>query len=70
MDPQLILPRIDPNTCTGCGDCVDVCHANALAIRDLKVVIGIPGVCDYCADCEAVCRVCAITCPCEVVVAG
>lgn len=32
MDTQLVLPRIDRDTCTGCGDCVDVCHANALAI--------------------------------------
>lgn len=49
---------------------MDVCHANALAIQDLKAVIVRPGDCDYCTDCEAVCPVCAIACPFEVVVAG
>lgn len=70
MDAALVLPRIDRDTCTGCGDCVDVCHASALAIQELKGVIARPGDCDYCTDCEAVCPVSAIACPFEVVVAG
>ena len=70
MGTQLVFPKIDRNTCTGCGDCVDVCHANALAIQELKAVIQNPDLCDYCTDCEAVCPVCAITCPFEVVIAG
>ena len=70
MNTQLVLPRIDRNTCTACGDCVDVCQANALAIQELKATIVRAGDCDYCTDYEAVCPVSAITCPFEVVVAG
>lgn len=70
MDDAPVLPRIDGDTCTGCGDCVDVCHASALAIRNLKAVIASAGDCDYCTECEAVCPVSAIACPFEVVVAG
>jgi len=68
MDTQLVLPRIDRATCTGCSDCVGVCHANALAIQDLKAVIVSPSDCDYCTDCEAVCPMSAIACPFELVV--
>ena len=68
MSAVVVLPRIDRDRCTGCGDCVDVCHANALAIRELKAVIVSPGDCDYCTECEAVCPVSAIACPFEVIV--
>ena len=70
MDAPMGFPKIDRDTCTGCGDCAAVCHANALAIQELKAVLQNPGVCDYCTDCEAVCPVHAIACPFEVVIAG
>ena len=70
MDTSLVLPRIDRSACTGCGDCVDVCHASALAIQDRIAVFVNPEGCDYCTDCEAVCAVGSIACPLEVVVAG
>ena len=70
MDATLVLPRIDRAVCTGCGDCVDVCHASALAIQDRIAVLVSPEDCDYCTDCEAVCAVGAIACPFEVVVAA
>ena len=70
MDATLILPRIDSDLCTGCGDCVGVCHVNALAIQELRAVMVRADDCDYCTDCEAVCPVLAIACPFEVFVAG
>ena len=70
MDATVVLPRLYRDLCTGCGDCVEVCHANALAIRELKVVIARAGDCDYCTDCEAVCPIGAIACPFEVVMIG
>ena len=70
MEAQSVLPSIDRDACTGCGDCVDVCHVNALAIREMKAVIVSAGDCDYCTECEAVCPVAAIACPLEIVVAG
>jgi MinD superfamily P-loop ATPase len=70
MGTTLVLPRIDRDTCNGCGDCVDVCRVGALVIRELKAAIVSAADCDYCTDCEAVCPVLAIACPFEVVVAG
>ncbi len=70
MDTTLVLPRIDRTACSGCGDCVDVCHVKALAIQESKAVLVNPGNCDYCTDCEAVCPVQAIACPFEIVVPG
>ncbi len=70
MGVELVLPRIDRDACTGCGDCVEVCHVNALAIQEFKAIIGNATDCDYCTDCEAVCPVVAIGCPFEVVVDG
>ncbi len=70
MDTTLALPKIDQALCTGCADCVDVCHAKALTIRALKAVLVNPDGCDYCTDCEAVCPAQAIVCPFEIVVPG
>jgi len=70
MEAALVLPRIDRAACTGCGDCVEVCHADVLAILELKVVFVKAADCDYCTECEAVCPAGAIACPFEVVVAG
>ena len=68
MDTTLVLPKIDQALCTGCADCVDVCHVKALSIRASKAVLVNPGDCDYCTDCEAVCPAQAIACPFEIVV--
>ncbi len=70
MDATVVLPKIDCDACTGCGDCVNVCHVNALAVHELKAVIVSAADCDYCTDCEAVCPAGAIACPFEVVMAG
>lgn len=70
MDATLVLPKIDQALCTGCADCVEVCHAKVLAIRESKAILVNPGGCDYCTDCEAVCPAHAIVCPFEIVVSG
>jgi ferredoxin len=70
MAASLVLPKLIPELCDGCGDCVNICHANALAIRDERVVFLRADDCDYCTDCEAVCPLGAIACPFEIVVGG
>lgn len=62
------LPTIDADLCTGCGDCVKLCHASALALVGGKATLVLPWECDYCAECEGICPQGAILCPFEVVV--
>jgi ferredoxin len=52
---DLILPLIDRKKCTLCGDCVDTCKTQALAIHNDHVIFIEPNLCNYCADCEGVC---------------
>jgi NAD-dependent dihydropyrimidine dehydrogenase PreA subunit len=54
-------PSIDEGLCTGCGDCVSVCPAEALALKSGRALILHPEDCWYCGDCEAMCPVGAIS---------
>jgi MinD superfamily P-loop ATPase len=60
------LPEIDEETCDGCGDCVEACHASAVSIVGGRAAVTQPGACDYCTDCEAACPAEAIRCPFEI----
>ena len=62
-------PDIASELCTGCGDCVLVCPAEALALQDEHVVFSHPEDCRYCGDCEELCPVGAISRPFEIVLA-
>ncbi|HUZ76761.1 MAG TPA: 4Fe-4S binding protein [Chloroflexota bacterium] len=62
---SLALPEILAPQCTGCGTCVEVCHALALALVAATAVLGNPERCDYCTECELVCPAGAIICPFE-----
>ena len=46
--------KVDTERCTGCGECVDGCFVNAIALEDDKAVIT--------ADCRG-CGRCVSTCP-------
>ena len=59
VDPY--APQIDQVLCTGCGDCVSVCPAEALALRDGRAIILKPKECWYCGECEEMCPVGAIS---------
>ena len=63
------MPTIDDQSCTGCGDCVATCPADALAVIEGKATIVHPDDCNYCAECESHCPEGAIACGFEIVFA-
>jgi len=65
----ILLPEIDTDTCTGCGDCVAVCPTGALAMVEGKAVMAHPDLCIYDGECEPVCIVGAIQIPYMIVLA-
>ncbi|MGI6552591.1 MAG: 4Fe-4S dicluster domain-containing protein [Bacillota bacterium] len=51
----MYLVNVNPDTCTGCGDCVEVCPADILEVVDGVVeVVG-----DDCMGCESCVEACS-----------
>mgnify|MGYP001052298988 CR=1 FL=1 len=67
MNSESWLPVIDPDICTGCGDCVEVCPTGALALQNEVAVVARPDACNYTGYCELVCPVDAIDLPYQIV---
>lgn len=51
----LDVPVLDPEKCTACGTCKDICQYRAIARFGKKVLI-FPDMCHGCGGCFAVCR--------------
>ncbi|MDX9972036.1 MAG: ATP-binding protein [FCB group bacterium] len=48
------VPRVDELQCIRCGDCVDICQFNALALAGKKILV-FPELCHGCGGCVLVC---------------
>ncbi|MBU4438424.1 MAG: 4Fe-4S binding protein, partial [Acetobacterium sp.] len=52
---KLVSFYVSPETCTGCGKCLDVCPVNAVAGGEGLIHVIDVSRCNHCGDCEAVC---------------
>ena len=53
------IPVVVVMLCRGCGNCVQVCPDNAIAVVDKKAVIDYNG-CTCCGVCDRVCQIGAL----------
>ncbi|NSW54171.1 MAG: 4Fe-4S binding protein [Anaerolineae bacterium] len=57
-----ILPRLDRQRCTRCGECVTACPAHVIEMAQGQPVFARPQDCTYCTACEGACPAGAIRC--------
>ena len=55
------VPEIDPDRCTRCGQCEQICQFKAIAVLSEAGVLTFPELCHSCGGCWAVCPENAIT---------
>ncbi|HON95260.1 MAG TPA: 4Fe-4S binding protein [Deltaproteobacteria bacterium] len=54
------MAKVDPDLCTGCGVCVDMCPMGAISLRDNTAQVDVQK-CTGCGICEDECPVGAIS---------
>lgn len=48
------IPQVDPDICSGCGECADTCQFNAIAIFNGTALV-FPELCHSCGGCRLAC---------------
>jgi ferredoxin len=64
---EWILPRIDLQLCSRCGECIERCPTGAVEMGEDGPEVVRPEDCTYCALCDAFCPRGVITCSYEIV---
>ena len=59
-----MIPVIDREKCTGCGECVEECPPRAIILDGEKAAID-PDLCEECGECVPACPEKAISIPWE-----
>ena len=62
------MPVIEPEKCSGCGLCIDVCSCEALVLENKVITVIETDDCGWCLQYELVCPTGAISCPFEIIV--
>jgi ferredoxin len=57
-----VIPVIDRDRCTGCGECVKVCPSQCIEVKDEKAAIE-KRFCEECGECVDACPEQAISLP-------
>lgn len=57
---DLLIPDVDPDRCTGCGRCAEVCEFHAIVVLGGKTLV-FPELCHGCGSCTLQCPEQAIT---------
>lgn len=56
---DVLVPEVDPKSCTLCGACARICQFNAIAVTKKRVLI-FPELCHHCGACMLACKPLAI----------
>jgi MinD superfamily P-loop ATPase len=59
-DVGILIPQVDENRCTYCGECANVCQFHAIVTVGKKVLV-FPELCHGCGSCALICPEKAIT---------
>ncbi|MDQ7027661.1 MAG: 4Fe-4S dicluster domain-containing protein [Anaerolineae bacterium] len=65
--PNMPVPQIDNERCTGCELCVRVCPTKALTMKDGLALVTNPNACTYVGHCERICPTQAISRPFQII---
>ncbi len=57
---EMLIPQVDANVCTGCGECAEVCQFHAIVVLGGQTLV-FPELCHGCGSCALVCPDHAIT---------
>jgi NAD-dependent dihydropyrimidine dehydrogenase PreA subunit len=51
----MFIPKIDPDKCNNCGECIDVCPTEVIVAEGGRALVVSPADCLGCESCIAAC---------------